>query len=216
MKIISKLFIIGSLIISFVFTNNLSRAQSFQKGTMDIDLGLGFGFYATQVTTTINSVDFSSTGHAGSWIVPLSFEYGIGNRVGLGLELVSDTYITQTDSTTNAKPNDHSTEFALFGNYHFVRTEHIDFYGGLTLGVSSITINTDNSANGVFTSGGSFVDIHFNSRFFIGNHFAFTLSLRFPTLNYANGTYTDDLQNSIPFSLFGSGWVFGIGVAFKI
>jgi hypothetical protein len=211
-----KILLIASLITSFVFTNNLSKAQSFQKGTFDIDLGLGFGFYATQVSTTINGLTVISNGHAGSWITPFSLEYGIGNRVGLGLEVVSDHYITQTDSISGTKPNDHSSEVAVIGNYHFVRTDHIDFYGGLSVGVSSITVDANNNAGGVFTSGGSFVDLHFNTRFFIGHHFAFTLSLRFPTLNYSNGTYSDNIGNSIPFSLTGSGWVFGIGIAVKI
>src|ERR1035438_2898337 len=90
-----KILLTTTLIISFVFTNNLSKAQSFQKGTFDIDLSTGFEFLATQASVT--GLNVASTGHAGSSIFNISLEYGIGNRIGIGLLYSSDKYFASTD-----------------------------------------------------------------------------------------------------------------------
>ena len=202
-----------SLIGIAIFFSSLINAQSFQKGSAFLDLGFGFGFYATQAQ--INNIPYTYNDHAASWIVPLSFEYGIGNRIGIGAQLISDTYISGQDTTKANKNTAHGNEFALMGNYHFVRTNHIDFYGGITLGVSSLKVMINDYYDTQYFSGGSMVDIHFNTRFLFGNHFGIILSLRFPTLNYTNGTITNNLGNSVSFDFRGSGWVFGTGFTFK-
>lgn len=205
-----------NLIVAFsiIFSATFSKAQSFQKGTCDIDLGIGFAFYATQFDIT--GTTLGSNGHAATWVVPFSFEYGIGNRVGIGLDIVSDTYINAADTSGSSNHTSaHSSEIGIFGNYHFVRTDHIDFYGGLTLGVSSLTINSNNSINSVYSGGGSFADLHFNSRFFIGNHFGITLSLRFPSFSFIGLKYTDIFQTNNNIDFYLRGWVFGTGLYFK-
>jgi hypothetical protein len=210
MKNSIKIIIIALLLFSTTF----SKAQSFQKGTIDIDLGIGFAFYATQFNWTNTNIGVND--HAATWVVPFSFEYGVGNRIGIGLDIVSDTYINGNDTAgSNDHTSAHSTEFAVFGNYHFVRTDHIDFYGGLTLGASSLTINSNNSINSTYSGGGSFADLHFNSRFFIGNHFAITLSLRFPTLNFVRLKYSDVNGSNNDLDFYLRGWIFGTGLCFK-
>jgi hypothetical protein len=93
-KITSYLIIIGAI---FLISQNL-QAQAFQKGNVNVDVGLGFGIYGTSQTATtgltadVNGTSLvilpettsDTTDGAASTMIPISFEYGISNRIGLG------------------------------------------------------------------------------------------------------------------------------------
>jgi len=92
MKKITILFVYT---LSVFFTTNI-YAQSFEKGSINFDLGIGIGAYGTKqsLTTTISSVSITkdTTDGAASTIIPISFEYGLGKKIGLGADLTINNY----------------------------------------------------------------------------------------------------------------------------
>jgi hypothetical protein len=201
------------VVVLCLISTTVSHGQSFQKHDMFLDLGFGLGIYNTTFYNYNN--DSTKRGKAGSIIIPLTFEYAIGNRIGIGVQLVTQSFLTSTDSSTNAKPSVHSGELNLFGNYHFVRSEHVDLAVGLTIGGSNFTYNTNDSNGGTLTAGGPYVDIHFGARFLFGKHLGMIASLRFPTITYIQGLASDNLGDEFNFDLKFKGTVIGTGITYK-
>jgi hypothetical protein len=76
---------------------NFTFSQGFEKGTFAIDAGLGLGIYRTQSNEPNSKED-----GAGAFLIPLSFEYGISNRIGAGLYFTPQSYISNPDSSNAA------------------------------------------------------------------------------------------------------------------
>jgi hypothetical protein len=209
MKRIFKTLVVAICLFSTTFSN----AQCFQKHAMFLDLGFGLGIYNT---TVYNYTDKTTkTGKAGSFIVPLSFEYALGNRIGIGLQLVSQSFLSRKDSTSNSTPTAHSGELNVFGNYHFYCSDHTDIYAGLTIGGSNFTYNANNDKATTLSAGGPYVDIHCDARFLFGNHFGMLASIRFPTTIYVQGLATDNTGNEVNFDLKLRGTIIGTGFTYK-
>ncbi|MEI6815221.1 MAG: hypothetical protein WCL14_01325 [Bacteroidota bacterium] len=198
-------------IICLAWSLNNLQAQCFQKNSIYLDLGFGFAVYNTQYSSINNAIILND--HAASIIVPLSFEYGIGNRIGIGAKLISNNYFTAIDSLTKTKPKASSSEFAIFGNFHFLRTEHIDFYGGITLAASSFKYDRNDFLNTTVSGGGSMSDLHFESRFMFGRRLGLLASLRFAQFNYANIDYKNDFD-TFKMNLTGGGMAIGTGISY--
>ncbi len=207
-----SIYKISALVLCLMATT-ISHAQCFQKKSMFLDLGIGIAIYNTEVYNYEN--DSTKTGKAGSVIIPLTFEYGVGNRIGVGLQLVRQNFIAGKDSTNNTKPDAHSGEINLLGNYHFYRSDHTDLYGGITLGISGFKYNSNNANKAILDAGGSFTDLHFGARFLFGNHTGMLLNLSFPTMNYIQGLASDNQGNEVNFDLKFSGFTIGTGLTYK-
>jgi len=202
------------LVVAMLISTTFSQAQCFQKHDMFIDLGFGLSIYNTTVRNY--TTDSTKTGKAASIVIPLSFEYAIGNRIGIGLQLVTQSFLTGKDSTANSTPTAHSGELNLFGNYHCFRTDHTDLSIGLTLGGSTFTFNKNDVNAGTLSAGGPYVDIHIGARFLLGKHIGILASLRFPTMTYTQGLATDNQGNEANFDLKFSGFVIGTGITYKL
>ncbi len=101
------------------------NAQSFGEGTSVIQAGVGFGgTYGTPIS--------------------LGYEYGITEKIGVGLSV---GYASKTEAFG------FGTEYkftnilvGLKGNYHFYTTDVIDLYGGAILGYNVQSATSSNSA----------------------------------------------------------------------
>jgi hypothetical protein len=210
MKNSIKILVVVLCLISTTF----SHAQSFQKHDMFIDLGFGLGIYNTTTYNYVN--DSNKTGKTASVVIPLSFEYAIGNRIGIGLQLVTESFLSSKDSTKGNKPTAHAGSINLLGNYHFFRTDHTDLSAGLALGGSNFTYNQNNATDAMFTGGGTYFDLHFSGRFLFGKHFGMLVSLTFPTMTYNQGVVSDNIGDSFNLDLKLRGYIIGTGFTFKI
>ena len=132
------------LLLTFSFailiTNQLN-AQAFQQGNKNIDVGIGFAAYGTKFTTTntVNNVETSSseTDGAASTIFPISFEYGITDKIGLGVDLtISNYFIDEEDKDTISNVN--AFEFGIRSNYHLLNSDKNDLMIGVGLGFSGM------------------------------------------------------------------------------
>ena len=103
-----KKIIISSIILSStIITTNL-QAQSFEKGSLNFDLGVSIGAYATSQSytskTTFNgkteTTKSDTTDGASSILIPLSFEYGLSEKFGIGADLVYNNYFIVYNTLT--------------------------------------------------------------------------------------------------------------------
>ena len=126
-------------------TSIKTNAQAFQKGNWNIDVDLGLGIYATETTTSIKAnvfgfnIDESDTDKDGtaSSIFRIGGEYGVSNKIGVGLKIgFSNYFIDEEDKDTVKSVK--STDFAIHLNYHLLNADKNDLF--LTLGLSLIHI----------------------------------------------------------------------------
>lgn len=133
---------------AFIQFNNV-KAQAFEKGSKVLSIGMGIGGYGTRQTSTTNlsftvsgfpystSQISDTTDGAASFMIPVSFEYGISNKFGIGADLTLVRYfIAEEDRDVIEKVG--GGDFGLKVNYHLLNSDKNDLFIGLGLGVSSI------------------------------------------------------------------------------
>jgi len=177
-----KLLFIFSALIASQFAN---AQESFYKHALVFSVGVGGEGYAITETYSVKgypSLNYTTTGSAGSASYPFSLEYGLNKWIGIGLLAKPDKYFTSKDTNTGYTPSASGFEFGAIVNIHFLRTQHIDFLAGLDLGGSHFTYTADAYNDQVYGDG-AWGDIHATLRFYFGR-FGLYGSLSFPTMNY--------------------------------
>ena len=155
-----------SFVLAFLITNQLS-AQAFQQGNKNIDIGIGIGSYGTKITVT-NTVSngagssdssYTDTDGAASTVIPINFEYGLTDKIGLGLDLtISNYFIDEEDEDEIARVN--SFDVGVRSNYHLLNSDRNDLMLGVGLGFSSLNWEAEPSQ-------GQFIDSYSGSGLYI-------------------------------------------------
>lgn len=225
---------------SFFLMNQNIQAQAFQKGNLNFDLGIGFGIYGTSQTQTfkvsvagapIIDDKQDTTDGAASMIIPLSFEYGLTDKVGLGVDLTySNYFISDSDNvnTESVKAFDVGAKF----NYHLLNSDKNDLMIGIGIGYSNMSwkfIPTD--VTNPFESesaGGSGVywTIGVTDRIFFTDNIGILFNLNYRGYSYSNIEYEltseanqiltaadAEYSNKLVFNM--NGVHFGLGLAVK-
>ena len=111
---------------SFCFAQKF-RKQSFKKGTITVDAGVGFGVYSSATN------DDNDTTHAvAPVLIPVSIEYGISNNVGVGLMLERNGFLVAGGGSAS------SLNIGVKGVFYFANEEVSTFYSDLVVGYSAI------------------------------------------------------------------------------
>jgi hypothetical protein len=216
-----KLLFILASVVMLQQVKAQDQENSFYKHALVISYGFGGDGYSITETYSVNGVPnitYTNKFSAVCASYPFSAEYGIGNKLGIGLIGKLDNYYIKKDSITGYQPTIYGFEFGALINYHFVRSKHIDFFAGLNLGVSSFTW-TLNSYNDQLYGSGGWGDIHATLRYYFGR-FGLFGSLSFPTMNYNNFTSNNASITSaiqyLPASWKASGVAFNLGIQYRI
>lgn len=214
MKKIAQLVLVVILLSGTVF------GQAFQKGNVNFDLGIGFGAYSTrsEFTTpainilfiTIPPTTVVKNDGAASTMVPISFEYGVSNKVGLGVQLGFSNYFIDNEDSTETVESVKSVDFAFKVNYHLSNSDKNDLFVGLALGGSSV--NWKDLDGTVLKGGGSYVSLYLSDRLFFSEHFGVLFNLGYTVYNYTEITSNDN-PSSLKWTLRGLN--LGTGLAFK-
>ena len=120
------------LILILLCANSLSfaqkfRKQSFKKGTITVDAGVGFGVYSSATN------DDNDSAHAvAPVLIPISIEYGISDKVGVGLMLERNGFLVAGGGTAS------SVNISAKGAFYFANEEASTFYSDLVVGYSAI------------------------------------------------------------------------------
>jgi hypothetical protein len=238
-----KKYIIASLALSLLFSVN-ANGQAFQKGSINLDLGIGLGMYGTKQTVetelTANAfgTPFSqsnvndTTDGAASTIIPFSFEYGISDKIGLGVDLTSSNYFIDEEDKKYLN-SVKGFDFGVRVNYHLLNSEKNDLFIGLGLGASTIKWTYGSSlTNNPFgltdaKGSGSYFSLGLTDRIFFSEHVGILFSLEYRGYSYSG--IVAEGEGSDAFAAFGvtdvkfkqtldwklNGVHFGTGIAVK-
>ena len=138
--------------VTILLISNSVNAQAFQKGSINIDLGIGLGLYATSQTSTYQiEADFfgahysdkdihDTTDGAASTIIPFSLEYGVSNKFGIGLDVTFNNYFINDSDRVYLK-SVKAFDFGPKFSYHPLNSDFYDLAIGVGVGFTNITWN---------------------------------------------------------------------------
>ena len=206
------------LLLALLFIHGTAKAQAHEKGNFNIDVGIGFAGYSSEVKVTVDflgqPITLTETDGSASTIVPIGFEYGVSNLFGIGIQLGFQNYFIDKEDTTDLTKSARSTDFDVMFNFHVLNGNRNDFYLGLVLGGSSAVLNLKDGSE--LSGSGSHVSFYLADRFFFTDNIGIKFHLGFPMYKYTNlkvsGINSIDLSNW-DWSL--RGVHFGTGLAIK-
>lgn len=203
-----KLFIATAIFVSGF--SIVSKAQTFQTGSLIVSAGYGFDLFSVKLHQVNNftgqTKDTTQGAASGSFM--LGGEFGVTNWLGLGLQLKFDSYLHNSNLSQAA-----GFEGGLIVNAHIIRHMHFDLFAGLNLGGSHLTLTaSDGSGNQIYGSG-SWADIHFTARIYFGK-FGVSASLYFPTINYTISSNNSIFNEYIDDSWKAKGEGLNIGIQY--
>ena len=195
------------------------HAQSFDRGAMVADAQFNVGVYSTLSHDKIQNTD--NDDGAVSKIFNGSFEYGILPWLGVGTKLQRDNFFVDPDTTntnplTIVQPTLKMNEISAMCNIHFVRKDHVDLLIGSDFGVSFLRGRENDATNLQYNGTGTWVDLHFTSRFYFGNHFGINFNIAYANFNFKNVFASDNTTSSVNLiSYKGSGVNAGLGLQYR-
>ncbi len=104
------------IILAGYFCSGNILAQSFEKGDKIINAGIKISIY--KVANPDKEEDDEDV--AASYTIPISFEYALTNKIGVGAEIGFCNYFIGKDTITGTIATANSLDILLFGNFHWV------------------------------------------------------------------------------------------------
>ena len=168
------------------------KAQAFEKGNINLDIGFGFGAYkSVSEYTTPEIVIFTivippqtikNEDGAGSFMMPLTFEYGLSDKIGLGAQLGFSNYFINNEDSTETVESVKSVEFAIVFNYHLSQSDKNDLFIGVALGGSSV--NWKDLDGTELTGSGSIFKLYLADRIFFSDNIGMLFNIGYTAYNY--------------------------------
>ena len=219
-----KLFFLLPVFFLFSFQN--VNGQAFQKGNFNIDLGIGFGAYKTTTKFQFDffgtPITFTEEDGAASGMFPLSLEYGISNKFGLGLEFGFCNYAiddSTEDSNGNLVMNNtesvKSTDIMLFCNFHLLDSEKNDLFIGIGFGSSNVVWTFKDNLSYEYTGRGGLFKFYIKDRIFFSESVGILFNLGYTSYVYNNMEASDNnaILEGLKWNV--SGVNIGTGLALK-
>lgn len=235
-----KIILLSIALSSLLLMSQNTQAQAFQKGNINFDVGLGFGIYGTSQTQTlkvsvagvplIDDVSDTTDG-AASMIIPISFEYGVTDKIGVGVDFAYSNYFISDSDQVNTE-SVKAIDFGLKFNYHLLNSDRNDLFVGLGVGYSNMSwsfVEKDptNPFESQSASGsGVYWTVGVTDRIFFTDNIGILFNLNYRGYSYSSIEYelTSDAQqiisnanatysNTFKFKL--NGVHLGIGLAVK-
>ncbi len=184
-----------------------AAAQSFERGDLIFSAGIDLGVYGTEGFNPLDQI--KNADDAVSRIIPLGFEFGLTNHLGIGFEVRPNSYASNKDSST-AK----NTDFSLMVNYHFLRSAFFNMQIGVKYGLSNF--NYKNKIDqGEFNATGGHFQADLGANFFLGEHFGFNVHAAYNHLSYPGGKIEDVFGSKSDYELYLKGANIGAGILLK-
>lgn len=218
------------LVVLLTITSFNLFSQAFEKGNWNIDLDLGGAAYGVRTTSTVlvGAFTFTDTDVSGtaSSVFRIGGEYGVSNKIGLGLKLGASNYIISAEDKDTLK-SVKSNDFSFYFNFHLLNAQRNDLF--LTLGLGFASGKWTYQENpGIFlssiTGSGSSVVFGITDRIFFSDHVGMLLSLQYTGYNYngavpelssAGKAFVGNLNYSWKLDFELKGVYFGTGLAIK-
>ena len=148
----AKLFLIT--ICAAAITNNIN-AQSFEQGTMVTTLGYGFPSFGKAWLNTVDETTYGNYNATGFGPLHFRFEYGVLDKLGVGLNVNFNTFGHEFDYETYDNNFDPITytysekitavNFIVHVKGHWVTNDKLDLYSGIGFGYSIWNYTSDSN-----------------------------------------------------------------------
>ncbi len=209
------LFILASIA---VLSQAKAQDNSFYKGALVLSADASFEAYSVNENYNIIGISnklFSATAKINTTTsAGGSFEFGLFNWLGVGLQSTYNSYNLSKDSSGSTPK---ATSFAIGGlaNIHIIRFKHLDIMLGGNFSLAFLHY-TDNIGN-VQLATGSSEDLHITARYYFGR-FGFNASASLPFTNYPKFSNNSNLTvgENILDTWKASGGAFSIGIQYRI
>ena len=245
-----KKHVVAILVLSLFFNINVN-AQAFQKGSINIDIGIGLAIYGTaqthtfEQTATIDPVlvntglisadalnskrTWDTTDGAASTIIPISFEYGVADKIGVGFDITFNNYFISDSDRVNLE-SVKAFDFGPKFNYHPLNSDFYDLSFGLGLGFTRIgwNVKETNTASD-YSGSGFYLNIDIKNKFWFSDHIGAYVNVGYKGNFYSSITrdtsgdeatleeyeFVSDVSIKDEFSFNMNGVNFGLGLAVK-
>jgi hypothetical protein len=239
-----KIILAISLFSSLITASKAQDDKAFHKGTMNVDLGIGFSVYGTKSHEEYDAQVWNGTSivterikkdkndGAAATIIPVNFEYGITNWFGLGARFGYSKYIANGDSTNNnIKPTVRGLDADLLLNFHLVKGKHFDMPLQLMFGYSNLKYKANNpntagvgqpdNGDAILKGGGLNYGIELVPRIYFGKHIGMFFNVGYMGYSYNNLIVSNNSDSNLndndnhKFGLKGNGFNIGLGIVGK-
>jgi hypothetical protein len=125
-----------------VFTTGTFAQEAFNKHNVIATGGIGGGIGYSYQNYSSNDLNYNNVyddgiyvGYNVGYTIPVTIEYALSNKFGIGGSFARNSYVNTTTSKSNI------LNFGAFGAFHFARKEKIEMYVRLNGGFSTGQIN---------------------------------------------------------------------------
>ena len=170
--------------IILLLTTNYLQAQTFVKKDIILEAGAGLGIYDTHVIQKSNNTNEKS--RAATWVFPVSLEYAVSKRLGIGVAYKFSNFITGKNDTTITNSTIRAHDIALKPSFHIFRKKRLDVYVGGLFGLSLFNYQVNDNLKSSAKGEGTIIALFLGSRLYVSDHFGFTFNYTFNRYNYFN------------------------------
>ena len=200
------------ILLLFFSSHFFIQAQSFEKGKLVAEVGIGLGIYNTYTLDKQNNSD--TTDRAAALVFPVLVEFGITNRIGIGGLFKYSNYIEGNDSNSTVGVN--GFDFMLRPAFHFLNKNRIDMSLHANLGGTYISYR-DNGITNVQATGfagifGGGLDV----RMYVSDVFGMFIDYTYNSFSYNNLKLTDNQGTNYFYKIGFNGGNVSTGFVFKI
>lgn len=202
-----------TIFLFFIAFNTLT-AQSFYKKALVFDAKLGIDVYDTEYYYKVLSTgnDTTETGKAVNRNFSLGLEYGVLDRLGIGIRAKFNDYFADPDKVTKKDPEITSLDYMATVNFHMIKKNVFNLFIGADFGGTHLKYISNNKDNLNIYGDGYYINLHLSPRIWI-KRVGILFDISMPYTNYQNLTTNNtDINKSILSNWKGLGYNFNIGL----
>jgi hypothetical protein len=177
---------------------SVAQADAFHKGALLVSASEGQTWANYSTSGTTNGEKINCDGHINGQRDPLSVEYGLSRRWGIGLTSGADIFNIDPSRYYGfgapgsvAKPT--TSEFTVDAHYHFFVTHKADISAYVSAGGFSVSMKGSQSDfNYSYKSGGNIIRTGICARYYVISRFGLLASLS----SYAAGSSTNGVKDN--------------------
>lgn len=202
--------------VAFLLIQTLS-AQSFHKNALVFDAKLGVDVYDTKFYYKLKSTgqDTIKEDKAVNRNFSFGLEYGIIDRLGVGVRAKFNRYFAEADDSTRRDPYHTSLDYMATVNFHAVKGKVFNLLAGVNIGGSSLKLIFNDISDTRVYGNGLYFDIHVSPRIYI-KRFGFQFDIGMPLVKYNSLTSNNvNFNEDVLAKWQGLGYNFGIGIQYR-
>jgi len=198
----------------FLFTVNLQlNAASFTKNDKIIEAGFGLGIY--DISTYQKSMNIRENDKAAAWVYPFSFEYGIANRLAIGLGYKYSNFILGNEDSLNTNRKVKGNDLVFKPTLHLIKRKRINVYLGALAGLSWFNFQVNDNLQSYAKGDGTLLALILGTRFYFSKNIGLSLHYTFNNYKFVDLTLANNVGNTDKLDLTLKRGNVGLGLVLK-